>query len=180
MNTWYNRDSLFKKRAKTSICIFPSHYKYKNPLLILNTPSLLGFLNFDRKREKMNGSASAMELDQPQEEEDRFLAFVDYARSVLSLEAEEEDRDQDPNGNGSQTSGPGWSWIAIRILKTCVAYSSGVTTAILLSDLSQVSLLFEPRLVAEKMCGKINCHLRSLFTKSVFGLLVCSFWLYCT
>ncbi|XP_050239803.1 uncharacterized protein LOC126688911 [Quercus robur] len=85
----------------------------------------------------MNGSASGMELDQPQEEEDRFLAFVDYARSVLSLESEEEDRDRDPNGNGSETSGPGWSWIASRILKTCVAYSSGVTTAILLSDLSQ-------------------------------------------
>ena len=123
----------------------------------------------------MNGSASAMELDQPQEEEDRFLAFVDYARSVLSLESEEEDRDRDPNGNGSETSGPGWSWIASRILKTCVAYSSGVTTAILLSDLSQVSLLFEPRLVAKKMCGKISCHLRSHFTTSMFEILVCSF-----
>lgn len=167
--------SYLKSAPKPQFVYFPLHYKYKNPLLILKTPSLLGFLNFDRKREKMNDSVSAMELDQSQEEEDRFLAFVDYARSVLSLEAEEEVRDQDPNGNASETSGPGWSWIAIRILKTCVAYSSGVTTAILLSDLSQVSLLFEPRLVAKKMCGKINCHLRSLFTTSVFGLLVCSF-----
>uniref|UniRef100_A0A2N9IKJ7 Cell division control protein 24 OB domain-containing protein n=1 Tax=Fagus sylvatica TaxID=28930 RepID=A0A2N9IKJ7_FAGSY len=86
----------------------------------------------------MNGSASAsaMDVDQAQEEEDRFLAFVDYARSALSLEPEE-DQDQAPNGNGAEASGPGWSWIASRILKTCIAYSSGVTTAILLSDLSQ-------------------------------------------
>ncbi|KAG7995347.1 hypothetical protein I3843_01G104200 [Carya illinoinensis] len=61
---------------------------------------------------------------------DPFLAFIDYARSVLSPA----DDDSDPNGN---CSGPGWSWIASRILKTCVAYSSGVTAAILLSDLSQ-------------------------------------------
>ncbi|KAF5465102.1 hypothetical protein F2P56_015134 [Juglans regia] len=61
---------------------------------------------------------------------DPFLEFIDYARSVLSPA----DDDSDPNGN---CSGPGWSWIASRILKTCVAYSSGVTAAILLSDLSQ-------------------------------------------
>jgi hypothetical protein len=82
-----------------------------------------------------------MDVDQAQEEEDRFLAFVDYARSALSLEPEE-DQDQAPNGNGAEASGPGWSWIASRILKTCIAYSSGVTTAILLSDLSQVTSNF--------------------------------------
>ena len=71
-------------------------------------------------------------LDQEKEEEDPFLKFVDYARSeLLSLEDE-------PNGDGDGTGGPGWSWIVSRILKTCRAYSSGVTPAILLSELSQV------------------------------------------
>ncbi|XP_015937060.1 uncharacterized protein LOC107462897 [Arachis duranensis] len=83
---------------------------------------------------------SVMDVDQRQEEneedqekveEDPFLQFVDYARSeLLSLEG-------DPNGDGDGTSGPGWSWIVLRILKTCKAYSCGVTPAILLSELSQ-------------------------------------------
>lgn len=69
-----------------------------------------------------------------EEEEDHFLKFIDYARSEL-LEDEEE---SDPTGDGAATAGPGWSWIVSRILKTCVAYSSGVTPAILLSELFQV------------------------------------------
>ncbi|KAK6930277.1 Cell division control protein 24, OB domain 2 [Dillenia turbinata] len=64
---------------------------------------------------------------QEDEEEDPFLRFVDYARSLLS-----------PENNDSvlESSTPSWSWIVSRILKTCIAYSSGVTAAILLSDLS--------------------------------------------
>ncbi|XP_057417319.1 uncharacterized protein LOC130711635 [Lotus japonicus] len=81
---------------------------------------------------------SAMDVDnhreedqEKSEEEDPFLKFVDYARSeLLSLE-------DDPTGDGSGAGGYGWSWIVSRILKTCVAYSSGVTPAILLSELSQ-------------------------------------------
>lgn len=76
-----------------------------------------------------------MEIDpveQRQQEDDPFLAFVEYARSVLSPEEDGGD------GEGEHSSGgPGWSWVASRILKTCIAYSSGVTSAILLSDLSQ-------------------------------------------
>ncbi|KAB1213496.1 hypothetical protein CJ030_MR5G003434 [Morella rubra] len=79
-------------------------------------------------------SVSAMDVDQLQADEDPFLAFVDYARSALSPEPEDV---QVLNGNGAECSGPGWSWITSRILKTCVAYSSGVTAAILLSELSQ-------------------------------------------
>ncbi|CAN4106259.1 unnamed protein product [Withania somnifera] len=60
------------------------------------------------------------------EEEDPFLQFVDYAKSVLS-----------PDCN-SNVDGPSWSWTVSRILKTCIAYSSGVTSAILLSDLFQL------------------------------------------
>lgn len=86
-----------------------------------------------------------MEIDnaqnqQQEEEEDPFLGLIEYARSVLWPGEEEEGRDesgQDPNNTGSESRGPGWSWIASRILKTCIAYSSGVTVAILLSDLAQ-------------------------------------------
>ncbi|XP_040373473.1 uncharacterized protein LOC112199485, partial [Rosa chinensis] len=39
--------------------------------------------------------------------------------------------------NGAETARHSWNRVASRILKTCNAYSSGVTTAILLSDLSQ-------------------------------------------
>lgn len=72
--------------------------------------------------------------DQEKEEEelDPFLKFVEYARSeLLSLEG-------DANGDGDGSTGLGWSWTVSRILKTCIAYSSGVTPAILLSELSQV------------------------------------------
>lgn len=85
---------------------------------------------------------SAMDIDlHPEEEgkdkveeEDYFLRFIDYARSEL-LEIE---GDPDPNGDGAVVDQPGWSWIVSRILKTCIAYSSGVTPAILLSELSLV------------------------------------------
>ncbi|KAG4932137.1 hypothetical protein JHK87_046139 [Glycine soja] len=80
---------------------------------------------------------SAMDVDhcqqkeEEEEQEDPFLKFVDYARSeLLSLEG---DRNKDDDGS----DGLGWSWIVSRILKTCIAYSSGVTPAILLSELSQ-------------------------------------------
>lgn len=82
-----------------------------------------------------------MDIDHRQEEEDDpFLALIEYARSVLWPE-EEEEAGYDPDEDRSETKGPGWSWIASRILKTCIAYSSGVTVAILLSDLFQVAFL---------------------------------------
>ncbi|KAG7029015.1 hypothetical protein SDJN02_10198 [Cucurbita argyrosperma subsp. argyrosperma] len=85
------------------------------------------------------GGNSAMELNdrrrlQEEEDDDPFLKFIDYARSVLAFEDEE---DFDPNVKGTETYTPGWSWIASRVLRTCIAYSSSVTPAILLSELSQ-------------------------------------------
>ncbi|KAL0650932.1 hypothetical protein Bca4012_093623 [Brassica carinata] len=74
-----------------------------------------------------------------------FLAFIDYARSVISLEEDEIEEEEDvmskkknPSEAMAEASGPGWGWIAWSVLKTCTAYSSGITAAILLSDLSQV------------------------------------------
>ncbi|KAK9136684.1 hypothetical protein Sjap_007278 [Stephania japonica] len=75
------------------------------------------------------------------EEEDAFLGFVDYARSVLlssvNDRSESADHEEHSVGRGGGGGGPPWSWIVSRILKTCSAYSSGVTSAILLSELSQ-------------------------------------------
>lgn len=76
---------------------------------------------------------AAMELDQVQNhdaEHDPFLGFVDYSISVLSPTDDEDVADE-------ESSGPAWSWVAGRIIKTCKAYSSGVTPAIILSELSQ-------------------------------------------
>ncbi|RZC88321.1 hypothetical protein C5167_016128 [Papaver somniferum] len=69
------------------------------------------------------------------EEEDAFLGFIDYAISILTSD-EKNDSDRDVESSNNYT-GPSWNWIVSRILKTCSAYSSGVTSAILLSDLSQ-------------------------------------------
>ncbi|KAJ6791431.1 Uncharacterized protein M6B38_244790 [Iris pallida] len=75
------------------------------------------------------------------DESDTFLSFVEHARSVLSSP---DDRGLDSRGEPTvDESGSSWSWIASWILKTCIAYSSGVTSAILLSDLFQSTL--EPR-----------------------------------
>ncbi|CAN1806538.1 hypothetical protein LINPERHAP1_LOCUS24701 [Linum perenne] len=87
-----------------------------------------------------SNGVSSMELDYKDvdDEDDPFLAFVDYASSLLLPQ------DEDGGGEGpdtaedeAQTSGPSWNWIAARIMRTCIAYSSGVTAGILLSELSQ-------------------------------------------
>ncbi|XP_074343930.1 uncharacterized protein LOC141683131 isoform X2 [Apium graveolens] len=75
-------------------------------------------------------SAMEIDLEEEAEEEDPFLKFIDYAKSVLTPDYDIEEGEE-------QLNAPGWSWIVSRILRTCIAYSSGVTTAILLSDLSQ-------------------------------------------
>ncbi|XP_042516134.1 uncharacterized protein LOC122090560 isoform X2 [Macadamia integrifolia] len=85
----------------------------------------------------MGSSASPMLIDANDRdgkvgEEDAFLEFVEYARSVLSSEDKLEF-----DGMVDDNTGPGWSWIVSRILRCCITYSSGVTAAILLSELSQ-------------------------------------------
>jgi len=88
--------------------------------------------------------ASLIEIGDQEEVEDPFLAFLDYARTVISPEDDEDEKEESKRGPGeamTEASGPGWGWVASRILKTCTAYSSGVTAAILLSDLSQVLLI---------------------------------------
>ncbi|EFH61443.1 hypothetical protein ARALYDRAFT_479171 [Arabidopsis lyrata subsp. lyrata] len=87
-----------------------------------------------------SNGASLIEIDDQEEVEDPFLAFIDYARTIISPEEDEDEKDEskrDPSEAMTEAGGPGWGWVASRILKTCTAYSSGVTAAILLSDLSQ-------------------------------------------
>ncbi|KAK6161013.1 hypothetical protein DH2020_004394 [Rehmannia glutinosa] len=75
---------------------------------------------------------TAMEIEESniveEEENDPFLKFINQAKSILYQNGGELEEESMPS--------PGWSWIANRFLKTCVAYSSGVTPAILLSELS--------------------------------------------
>lgn len=108
-----------------------------------NSECAIGMISFNNQKfdNRIIDVDSIMEAEQNQEE-DPFLGFIDYARSVLLSEEE----GCDSNGQKEESTGPGWSWIASRILRTCIAYSSGVTSAILLSELSQVLSY----LVAEK------------------------------
>nr|CAB3497577.1 unnamed protein product [Digitaria exilis] len=63
-----------------------------------------------------------------------FLEFVDYAISMLSSAGG--DGDESP-GDGPAPARPPWGWAVAQVLKSCCAYSSGVTAAIILSDLFQ-------------------------------------------
>lgn len=71
-----------------------------------------------------------------EQDEDPFVAFVEYAKTLIFTDGNGDE--QARSENEVQKNSPGWGWIASRILKTCIAYSSGVTEAILLSDLAQV------------------------------------------
>ncbi|KAL5700863.1 hypothetical protein ACHQM5_026265 [Ranunculus cassubicifolius] len=81
----------------------------------------------------MSNSIIINEIESEQQQDDAFLQFVDYAKSILCSSDSSEISSEIDNNN----IGPSWNWILSRILKTCSIYSSGVTAAILLSDLSQ-------------------------------------------
>ncbi|XP_078148697.1 nucleic acid-binding proteins superfamily [Carex rostrata] len=68
-------------------------------------------------------------------QEDPFLGFVEYARSTLASTSGDGSNELSDTPNGGDQ--PPWCWAVSRILKTCRAYPSGVTAAILLSDLFQ-------------------------------------------
>ncbi|WVZ61165.1 hypothetical protein U9M48_011080 [Paspalum notatum var. saurae] len=65
-----------------------------------------------------------------------FLEFVDYAISMLSPPGGDGDGYESP-GDGPAPPRPPWAWAVAQLLKSCCAYSSGVTAAILISDLFQ-------------------------------------------
>lgn len=86
----------------------------------------------------LDGTLLQMELKEPIRssfhvggpENDSFLQFVDSAQSMLASSGKEEVK-------GDEYDGPPWSWVCSHVLTTCKAYSSGVTSAILLSELFQ-------------------------------------------
>ncbi|VAH97583.1 unnamed protein product [Triticum turgidum subsp. durum] len=63
-----------------------------------------------------------------------FLEFIDYAISVVTSSGG--DGSESP-GAGPAPARPPWGWTVAQVLKSCRAYSSGVTAVILLSDLFQ-------------------------------------------
>ncbi|KAK3148859.1 hypothetical protein QOZ80_3AG0209640 [Eleusine coracana subsp. coracana] len=64
-----------------------------------------------------------------------FLEFVDYAISTMSS-GSDGDGYESP-GEGPAPARPPWGWAVAQVLKSCCAYSSGVTATILVSDLFQ-------------------------------------------
>lgn len=71
--------------------------------------------------------------------DDVFVTFVESARRMLCESFEtEQHRECDATAGRSQSHGPSWSWVCTRILTCCKAYPSGVTAAILLSELYEV------------------------------------------
>lgn len=99
-----------------------------------------------------------------EEEGDAFLGFVEYARSMLlssfsSLSEETAAEEEGQEDEEQRRNQPPWKWIVSRILKTCTAYSSGITSAILLSDLFQ-AWSEQQRAVTSKRRLEFMIHLR--------------------
>ncbi|KNA11284.1 hypothetical protein SOVF_136570 isoform A [Spinacia oleracea] len=93
----------------------------------------------DLDDEQLEFQAIAENKHEDQDEIDPFIKFINYASSIISPQPDDVDEDGEPSSDTEEREreGPGWSWIASRVLKTCISYSSGVTSAILLSELSQ-------------------------------------------
>lgn len=98
----------------------------------------------DLDDEQLEFQAIAENKHEDQDEIDPFIKFINYASSIISPQPDDVDEDGEPSSDTEEREreGPGWSWIASRVLKTCISYSSGVTSAILLSELSQVITFF--------------------------------------
>ncbi|XP_051125558.1 uncharacterized protein LOC127247647 [Andrographis paniculata] len=85
-----------------------------------------------QKKQQLSYSYSSYVTQGREEQDDPFLIFIHNVRSTLcGLPPALDDDPLQPPG-----SGMGWGWIANRLLKTCATYPSGVTPAILLSEIS--------------------------------------------
>lgn len=87
-------------------------------------------------------------------ENDSFLQFVDSAQSMLASLGKNEKEEV----KGEEYDGPPWSWVCSHILTTCKAYSSGVTSAILLSELFQA---WQEQSRGKKAKGKLSNNIMS-------------------
>jgi len=80
----------------------------------------------------------AMEVD------DVFIRLVEEARASLLLHQQQQlqlQQEKKRKQQQQQQQEPSWAWVCMRLLSCCSAYPSGVTPAILLSDLFQVGFL---------------------------------------
>lgn len=93
-----------------------------------------------------------------------FLEFVEYAVSMLSSSGGDGDADgYESPGDGPAPARPPWGWAVAQVLKSCCAYSSGVTAAIVLSDLFQVRLTrFAAPLCGGNQVISVSCSMSSL------------------
>lgn len=87
-------------------------------------------------------------------ENDSFLQFVDSAQSMLASLGKNEKEEV----KGEEYDGPPWSWVCSHILTTCKAYSSGVTSAILLSELFQA---WQEQSRGKRSKGKLSNNIMS-------------------
>jgi hypothetical protein len=75
------------------------------------------------------------------EMDDVFIRLVEEARASLLLHQRQQLQLQQEKKRKQQQQEPSWAWVCMRLLSCCSAYPSGVTPAILLSDLFQVGFL---------------------------------------
>jgi hypothetical protein len=87
------------------------------------------------RREAQQILLVAMEVD------DVFIRLVEEARASLLLHQQQQLQLQQEKKRKQQQQEPSWAWVCMRLLSCCSAYPSGVTPAILLSDLFQVGFL---------------------------------------
>jgi hypothetical protein len=83
------------------------------------------------RREAQQILLVAMEMD------DVFIRLVEEARASLLLHQRQQLQLQQEKKRKQQQQEPSWAWVCMRLLSCCSAYPSGVTPAILLSDLFQ-------------------------------------------
>jgi len=85
------------------------------------------------RREAQQILLVAMEVD------DVFIRLVEEARATLLLHQQQQLQLQQEKKRKQQQhqQEPSWAWVCMRLLSCCSAYPSGVTPAILLSDLFQ-------------------------------------------
>jgi hypothetical protein len=80
------------------------------------------------------------------EVDDVFIRLVEEARASLLLHQQQQlqlrqEKKRKQQQQQQQQQEPSWAWVCMRLLSCCSAYPSGVTPAILLSDLFQVGFL---------------------------------------
>jgi len=121
------------------------------------------------------------------EVDDVFIRLVEEARATLLLHQQQQLQLQQEKKRKQQQhqQEPSWAWVCMRLLSCCSAYPSGVTPAILLSDLFQVgflgSLLSFLSFLCTFLCRKrwVACLLASFLPSFLWWLTKCTLLFVC-